>query len=295
MKENVRAYETFQDLISDKELDVVDICTPSNLHTAYSNESMQAGKNVLVEKPMALSLADADTMIETSQKFGVTLMVAHVLRFFPDYAKAMKLSEDGRVGTLLISRAYRGASFPNTDSWLADYSRSGGVLYDLAIHDIDFLLACHKNPVRRVFAKICKLVHTDITAHDFTLINLEFEDGGLAEIIGSFALPKLSPFSTALDLLGTSGTIQLTNQNSPSLKLTTNDLVEEYTPETKSSGVVQHSMPLDPFVKEIDHFVDCVLSNKAPVTDGAISRKSLEVCEAALRSSKENAPVRVTH
>ena len=295
-KENqIRAYESFEQVLSDPEIDAVDICTPSNTHAEYSIKSMLAGKHVLVEKPMALSLADADHMIKVREKSGVKLMVAHVLRFFPEYSKVIQLIRDGSVGKLIISRAFRGASFPNIDSWISDFSQSGGVLFDLSIHDIDFLLACHDDePVSRVFSKISNLVHTNISAHDYALVNIRFEGDETALVVGSFALPKLSPFITTLDINGTKGMIQLDNQNRNPVMLTTDNVREGFSPETLPWKPMQHSMPLDPFVREITHFADCIVNDKTPLTNDLTSRRSIEICGAALKSSKENAPVKVT-
>jgi predicted dehydrogenase len=286
----VKPYPTLQSILDDESIDIVDVCTPSDTHAKFSIESLTAGKHVLVEKPLALTLAEADQMIEASERHSVKLMVAHVLRFFPEYDRVMQLIKAGKIGRPIIARAFRGTSLPPL-KWLWDIKRSGGVVFDLAIHDIDFLLACYGERVVRVYAKVAKLVHRRISAHDFLIATLKFEGHGIAFVNGSFALPKASPFMTKLNIDGTRGTIQLDNQNSAPVKLTSDNGIESFYPQTLRWQSYLHSMPLDPFLAEIKHFTECIRLNHQPITNGEVARTRLEVCTACLMSSKRNAPV----
>jgi predicted dehydrogenase len=286
----VKPYPTLQSILDDESVDVVDVCTPSDTHAKFTIESLAAGKHVLVEKPMALTLTEADQMVEASERYSAKLMVAHVLRFFPEYAKVLQLIKTGRIGRPIISRAFRGVPLPPL-RWLWDIKRSGGVVFDLAIHDIDFLMACYGERVVRVYAKAAKLVHARISAHDFIIATLRFEGNGIAFVNGSFALPKASPLMTKLDIDGTQGMIQLDNQNSAPVMLTRNNGIESLSPQTLPWESYLHSMPLDPFLAEISHFTECIRFNRQPITNGRVARRSLEVCVACLKSSKRNSPV----
>lgn len=293
-RHGIKAYASLDDVLRDEEVRAVDICTPSHTHADFSIKALDAGKHVLVEKPLALSLREADRMIEAAERTGLKLMVAHVLRFFPDYMRMKEMVDAGAVGEIAIARAFRGGSLPPwNQSWFADIQKSGGAVVDLSIHDVDFLIWCFNEPVDRVFAKAERLTHRDITANDYTLINMRFEGGGIALVEGSFALPKQFPFTMKMELSGRKGMLQLDNQTPVPIKLYTDSSAQGFAPETLHWKPTLHPLPLDPFYREVEHFVDCVLEDRRPMTDAVESRKSLEVCLAALESAKEGVPVKL--
>ena len=289
----VKAYDSFEDVLSDDGVDVVDICTPSYTHMEFSIKSMAAGKHIFVEKPIALSLRDADRMIDTSRKQRVKLMVGHVLRFFPEYAKMKELIDSGLIGEPVIGRAYRAGYLPEWTSWFTDFSKNGGVAVDMAIHDVDFLMWCFNEPVTRVFAKVEHLRHKQITSHDFALINMRFKGGGIALAEASWAVPKQAPFTMKLDLDGTKGMVQLDNLSTVPVRLITDDKTQTFAPETLPWKPAIHPFPVDPFYRELQHFADSIWDNREPLTNGESSRKSLEVCLAALKSAEKQAPVKL--
>jgi predicted dehydrogenase len=122
---------------------------------------------------------------------------------------------------------------------------------------------------------------------------MRFEGGGIALAEASWAVPKEFPFTMKLDLDGTKGMVQLDNQTPVPVRLITADKNQTYAPETLPWKPAIHPFPVDPFYRELQHFVDSIRSNKEPLTNGESSRKSLEVCLAALQSAKANAPVRL--
>jgi predicted dehydrogenase len=289
----LHAYETLRDVFEDDEVDIVDVCTPSFVHAEHSIASMNAGKHIFLEKPIALSLRDADAIIDAAKSNGVKLMVGQVLRFFPEYSKAKELVDGGMIGDPVIGRAYRASYFPEWNTWFGDFMNNAGVTIDLSIHDVDFLMWCFNEPVTSVFAKVEHLTHKQITSHDFALINMRFEGGGIALVEGSWAVPKQFPFTMKLDLDGTRGTVQLDNQGTVPVKLITNDAIQGFAPETLPWKPAIHPFPVDPFYRELLHFTDCVLHDKVPMTDGLTARNSLEVCLAALGSAAKGGPVRL--
>lgn len=293
-KRGIKAYDRLEDALRDPKVQIVDVCTPSDTHADFSVKALDSGKHVFVEKPMALSLKDADRMIDAADRDKMKLMVAHVLRFFPDYMRMKELVDAGAIGDIAMGRAFRGGRMPPwTLSWFGDMKRSGGVVLDLSIHDIDFLISTFNKPVTRVFAKATHFIHKDITAHDYTLINMRFEGGGIAFIEGSFALPQQYPFTMKMELDGSKGMLQLDNQSPVPARMYTDDLNKGFAPETLHWKPTLHPLPLDPFYREIKHFVDCIVDDKIPLTDGIESRKCLEVCLAALESAKIGAPVKL--
>lgn len=275
----------------DDRVDIIDVCTPTHTHKELTVKALEAGKNVLVEKPMALTLKEADEMIRASSTTGGKLMVAHVLRFFPEYMKAKELIDKGMVGEISSIRAWRGGPAPEWSPWFMDREKSGGVVVDLAVHDVDYAIWLNGGAPTRIYAKVENLLHRGYNIHDFALITLRFPSGSIALIESNWALPKTYPFTMKLEVDGSSGVIQLDNQSPTPMRMWTREGVEGFSPETLPWRPGVHPFPLDPFHREISHFVECVREDRRPLTDGEEAKKSLAVCLAAVESSERGAPV----
>ncbi|MBC7807810.1 MAG: Gfo/Idh/MocA family oxidoreductase, partial [Akkermansiaceae bacterium] len=148
------AYADAAELIADPRVQIVHVCVPTHLHKNIAIASANAGKHVLCEKPMALTLSDCDAMIDAATRANVRFSVGHVTRFFPEYALAKQQVNDGSVGVPAVARTRRAGAFPKT-AWFADEEQSGGVIADLVVHDLDWLQWCF-GPVVRVFAKVAR-------------------------------------------------------------------------------------------------------------------------------------------
>ncbi len=135
----VKPYDNFEDLLADKTIDLVDICTPTHLHEEMATAALKAGKHVLVEKAIALEIKQADAMLKAAQKAGKLLLVAHVLPFFPEFAFAWKAVRGGEYGQLLGGHFKRVISRPDWSAEIGDSSKTGGPAIDLHIHDTHFI------------------------------------------------------------------------------------------------------------------------------------------------------------
>jgi predicted dehydrogenase len=139
----IQPYERWEDLIADPRIDLIDNCLPPDLHAPVTIAALKAGKHVLVEKPIALTNAEAERMVAAAKQSGKLLMIAQVLPFFPEYAFALKAICGGKYGKLLGGNFKRIIAEP---SWLKDFwnpKKVGGPLVDLHIHDAHFIrLAC---------------------------------------------------------------------------------------------------------------------------------------------------------
>lgn len=117
--------------------DVVDICTPTNTHHPIALTAIAAGRHVICEKPLARTVDQALEMAEAARRAGVWLLPAHVVRFYPAYAAARSAVAEGALGEVSRMAFSRLTGHPGTESWFADAERSGGVVMDLSIHDLD--------------------------------------------------------------------------------------------------------------------------------------------------------------
>ena len=122
----------------DTDIDAVDICTPTPTHRRFVEAAATKGLDAFCEKPLALTLEDATAVAEAVSKTGITLMIGHVLRFFPGYREIHAAVADGQVGAPGTVRARRVSPFPDWADWYTDTDRSGGVFHDLAVHEFDF-------------------------------------------------------------------------------------------------------------------------------------------------------------
>jgi UDP-N-acetylglucosamine 3-dehydrogenase len=126
-------------ILSDPSIDLVDIALPTPLHPQVSIRAFEAKKHVVIEKPLALSVTEADAMIAASDASGKYLMVAHVLRFWPEYVAIRKVLQSGRLGQPRIATAHRLSNAPQWATWFLDPSKTGGSVLDLHIHDLDLM------------------------------------------------------------------------------------------------------------------------------------------------------------
>src|SRR3954451_8208061 len=119
------------------EVEFVDIVTPSATHKEITLAAIKAGKNVICEKPLTLTAADSHEVIDAAEAGGIRLYPAHVVRFFPAYKAAWDAIQAGRIGEVAVARFFRQASSPAGAGWYREVARSGGVIMDLMVHDLD--------------------------------------------------------------------------------------------------------------------------------------------------------------
>lgn len=183
---NCTAYSNYHALIEDPDIHIVNICVPSGLHTQIGIDAAKAGKHVLVEKPIALTLNDADALIETCEKEGVTLGVVLQNRFNPPMRDLRALVDSGALGRLLLGNAtvrwYRPQEYYE-DGWHGTWAMDGGALMNQSIHHID-ALQWLMGDVESVFAYAGTLAH-HMEAEDIGVAVLRFKSGALGSIEGS--------------------------------------------------------------------------------------------------------------
>ena len=139
----IKQYETLDAMLADPEIDLVDVCNPTNLHPETAIAALKAGKHVMVEKAIALQPEQADAMVAAAKQAGKLLMVGHVLPFFPEFAFAAEMIRSGRYGKLLGAHFKRVISRPDWSADIGDADKTGGPAVDLHIHDTHFIgLVC---------------------------------------------------------------------------------------------------------------------------------------------------------
>ena len=137
-----RCYTDFDEMLANEELDILDICLPTYLHADFAVKAMEKGINVITEKPISLKEEDVERVYGAAEKNNVKFMVAHVLRFWPEYELLKEIYDSKRYGKLLSGTMIRLGGYPKRswDGWMMDEKRSGMVPFDLHIHDLDFMV-----------------------------------------------------------------------------------------------------------------------------------------------------------
>lgn len=180
------AFQNYQELLSRKDIDVVSICTPPNLHTQVVTDALAAGKDVLCEKPIAHTLESADTVIQATIRYsGSKVCYVFQYRSDPAHARVRQLIADGALGRLLLAkvtvRAHRTAAYyarvPGRGSWASD---GGGVLVSQSIHQLDALISFMGKPVEVSAAMSTFLQPTE--AEDTLVAWIRFESGAMASL-----------------------------------------------------------------------------------------------------------------
>lgn len=199
----VARYGTPEELFADQEVEAVDLCVPTYLHAPLVVAALEAGKHVLVEKPMALSAAECGSMISAAEQAGKVLMVAQVIRFWPEYAAARDWIRRGRLGIVRYASFRRRCACPDWSAWLSERAKSGGGIFDLLIHDLDYALYLFGTPnAVRAFGSEDMARGIDVVE-----TRLHYDDGPTVSVSGGWQGRGEFPFSMEFTIVGETGTL----------------------------------------------------------------------------------------
>lgn len=285
-----RAYGEMDALLSEAAPDVVDVCVPTPWHPEYVCKAASYGlRGIVVEKPMARTVADCDRMIAACAESGTLLFVAHVLRFFPEFTLARDRILEGAVGNVAAVRTRRGGPFPKAwENWYGKIAWSGGLLLDLVIHDFDWLRWTF-GEVERVHAHgIAGTKPEDAEVEfDYALVTLRFRSGVIGHVEGTWADP--GGFKVQFEIAGDAGLLE-SNFNQPTGAPYVAALVAQ---EGAKAGVAVPESPTatNPYQLELEHFLGCLETGAIPSVSPEDGREAVRIALAALESSRTGQPV----
>lgn len=278
-----KAFADYDGLL--EQVDIVDICTPTPTHLELTIKAASAGKHILCEKPLGRTLEQCEQMIEATNRAGVTLMPAQVLRFFPEFKQARQLVLAGAVGKPAAIRTRRGGPYPRpANDWYADFEQSGGPILDMVIHDFDWLRWTF-GEVERVFAKA--LTFKGLDHIDYALVTLRLKSGAIAHVEANWADP--SGFKVDFEIAGDGGMIAFDSRFAMPLMVAKQDA------GAGGGGVAVPESPMaeDPYMLEIQHFVDSVEAGQQPTITAEDGMKAVEIALAAIESVQSGKVVRL--
>lgn len=283
-----RYFESIDDCLEAVEVDAAYIGAPPDQHLGIVRHLAPRGVHLLCDKPIAISLADADAIIAEAEKHAVRLMVPFNPRYQMPVQKLKAMIDNGDLGELQhlhatkYGRLPRG--IPNLDtSWFFDKSQAGfGGFGDIGIHAVDALRWLAGAEATRVFARIDRLVHDDIEVDDFGTMIIEFDNGVVASQQSGWVNPtgSTSWLSVAFDALGTRG--------SATIDKPYHDLEVCDATRTERLPWWRADIPM-----MVDEFVAAVQQDREPSITGADARAALAILKAAYESAQSGHPVAV--
>ncbi|MBP3950015.1 Gfo/Idh/MocA family protein [Bacillus suaedae] len=282
------AYTSYEELLTNQDIDAVSVCTPNYLHAPVSIAALKAGKHVLCEKPMATSRADGEAMIAAAKEANKKLMIAHNQRFVPSHQKARQLIENGEVGKIYSFRTAFGHGGPEgwsvdgADSWFFRKEEAFiGAMGDLGVHKTDLL----RYILGEDFVEVGAFVETSAKAKtdvdDTAVCILKSESGIIGTLAASWSYVAKEDNSTII--YGEKAILRLEDDPTASLiiQYKTGEVVKY-----ELGGIQSNEIGGQTSSKVIDHFVSCILEDTEPAISGEEGLKSLQVVLSALESSE---------
>lgn len=281
-------FSDYRKVLDRKDVDMVVLGIPNDLHQEVAVAAADAGKHIVVEKPLANTLEAGQAMVKAAKKRKVKLMYAETLCFSPKYARARKLVQEGAVGKLFMVKQGEKHSGPHSD-WFYDIKRSGGgAIMDMGCHGIEWARWMYDKPnVKSVVAHCQRVHHERCKGEDNSVIIVEFEGGGIAVIEDSWV--KHGGMDDRVEIFGTKGAIYCDLLHGSSMETYSLDgygYAMEKAGETKGwTFTVFEESHIYGFPHEMRHFTQCVLNDETPRETGEDGIAVLEIIYAAYESA----------
>jgi predicted dehydrogenase len=299
------AHASLDQLLDHRPLDLVAIGSPSGVHAEHGIAAARRGIHVLVEKPIDVTTARADALIDEAARAGVSLGVIFQDRLKPDLVRAKALIDEGRLGRPILATGhvkwYRTPEYYAGSRWRGSRSLDGGgALMNQGVHTVDLLLWLF-GPVRRVFGQVATRLHL-IEVEDTAVATLEFASGALGTI--EAATSAYPGYSRRIELTGSEGTIVIDGDRLAAVDLKgatdANTVARRLQPSAGSAGAVATVSASSPIVADasahqrvFEDFIKTMTAGAPPCCDGRDGRRSVALIEAIYASSRTNEPVQL--
>lgn len=292
---DARVFGTLEDLLDQVDVEVVDICLPTDLHAPFALKAISAGKHVFCEKPLALNKTDGEKIVAAAKKAGVFFQVGQCIRFWPEYMAFEAFVKSRKAGKLLSLSLQRRSGRPSYSSgdWLNAECRSGGAALDLHIHDTDFIhhLLGKPDAVTSVGTR-----DKSGLSHIFTIYHF---DNMAVSAEGGWNYPKNWGFQMAFQALFERGAVEFDSGANPSLTVTIGDGKKQPLPfKTPGAGEsttgAGNLSSLGGYYYELAAFISCLQKKKAPaIATGDQAAESLTTVLAEIQSATTGRTVKI--
>jgi len=266
---NVKVYKNYDDFLNDEDIDVVTIATISGYHAQQAIDCLNHGKHVLIEKPMALSLEDADKIIDAGKLNNKKVCVSHQNRFIPAVQKLKRAINEGRFGKLIHGTARilwaRDDNYYKQAPWRGTKELDGGTLMNQCIHNIDLLQWMLGGEVERLYAETDTFIR-NIETEDFGALLIRFKNGAVGIVEGSVCVYPQN-LEESLSIFGEKGTVVIKNGKIETWKFK----------DEKDYNYVEKELFKQGHSALYKNFIDAINLNKEPLVNGEEGKKALEI------------------
>jgi len=273
---------TINQILSNDTIDAVNVCTPNIDHAKISIKVLNSGKHVLVEKPMAINLADCDKMINAAYKNNVKLMVGQTYRFYPSSIAAKKIIDSGQIGNIGLAQIHgidpgfiRGQK--KMPQWFKKKNSGGGLLFDM-VHMVDLLREWFKSEISQVYVPSIDKISKNATAEQMGLVIMKFQNGASASIMA--VAPSWGIRDAGIKIIGKMGALHVTYGEEVKVGKET---WKQYKFQFKAkSATYEHN--LMGFINELSEFIKSIKEDRIPRVSGEDGKKNLAVILAMYES-----------
>ena len=283
-----RGYADFEALCADPEVEAVSVCLPNALHFPATLAAARAGKHVLCEKPISLSLTQADEMIAACREAGVILQIGHHLRSNAYAEQARRMIESGRLGRIAFLRLRQAHDWSGGEvraSFRTFASSGGGTLLDNGSHMMDLARFFGGN-VKDVFARTATLGF-EVEVEDTSLVSLAFQSGALGSVENAWTA---TGWEEAFWIYGTKGALEYTNRTgTPEMRHVFRD--SPGTDWGSQDVAVYRFAGLEPHARNVVEFLEAIRGERPVVCTGEDGREAVRLILASYESAKEGRPV----
>jgi predicted dehydrogenase len=287
------------DKLLETDCDAIYVATPAHVHAEQVRACAEAGKHILCEKPLGMTVAEAEEMIELCRQRGVKLGCAFMMRFVAQHQRALGLIKEGKLGRPVYARAQLSCWYPPIEgAWRQDPATGGGgALIDMGGHCID-LLEMFFGEVVTVGCFINNTVH-DYKSEDSAAAMLHFENGALGTVDTFFCIPDNSS-KNVLELYGSKGSILAkgTIGQAPAGRMTAFLEQDSKDYDAQQARTEAQDMPIDPepvntYQAEIEEFSQAIIDDREPVINGELGLRSQKILTACYESARSGRVIEV--
>lgn len=278
-------YEDYREALQDPNVDAVIIATPTKWHRDICVAAAEAGKDILCEKPMAMTVEECDEMIQACRAHHVKLQIAFMRRFDASFRSAKNRIDAGEIGHVVLVRSHtRGPNKPKP--WMYDVSKSNGPLAEVCSHDIDTLRWFTGSEYKRIYAVAGNYRCPDAKAdfpdfYDNVMMSCEFENGTQGQIDGAQYVKY--GYDARVEILGTDGLITLGSTYADSVVVFKADKTATAVPV-----IGWQSLFAQAYLEEDRHFVNCILEDQTPSVTGHDGKMAVLITAEGNRSIREH-------
>lgn len=293
---SIKRYTDYRQMLSENEFVLASIATESGLHAQIAFDCIDAGVNIIIEKPMAMSMADAEEIIRRSDARGVKVAACHQNRFNVAVQETRRALEAGRFGRLshgsIHVRWNRNRDYYDQAPWRGTWAQDGGCLMNQCIHGIDLLRWMMGEEIDEVYGVTRQQFHDYLEAEDIGMAVVKFKNGAVATIEGTTNVyPK--NLEETLYLFGENGTVKLGGTSTNNIDVW--DFADEGEEDQKNKGLEEATSNVygNGHTSLYADVIEAIEQDRAPYVDAYAGKNALELVLAIYKSQKEGRAVKL--